>query len=115
MYHDIHDIGKSMVGSMLTANGFEVIDLGVDVPCEKFVEAVRVEKPDILGMSALLTTTMPEQKHVLELLSAENLRAKVKVIVGGAPVNNDWAKRIGADGYAANAITAVQIVKQLVR
>jgi len=114
MHHDIHDIGKSMVASLLTANGFEVVDLGVDVPSEKFAEAVRSEQPDVLGMSALLTTTMPEQQKVISLLAAQGLRNKVKVIVGGAPVNMEWASKIGADAYAANAISAVAVIKNLV-
>ena len=114
MHHDIHDIGKSMVASLLTANGFEVIDLGVDVPSERFAEAVYTERPDVLGMSALLTTTMPEQKKVIDLLVVQGLRNKVKVIVGGAPVNMDWASKIGADAYAANAISAVEVIRNLV-
>ncbi len=110
---DIHDIGKSLVALMLEASGFEVIDLGVDVPTETFVEKVRELKPDILGLSALLTTTMLEQKKVIEALKREGLRDKVKVIVGGAPVTEEWAKSIGADGYAEDAIRAVRLVKKL--
>ena len=114
MYNDIHDIGKNMVASMLTAAGFEVENLGVNVPCETFVNKVRELKPDILGLSALLTTTMPEQKKVVEALESEGLRAGVKVLIGGAPVNSEWAAAIGADGFAENAIEAVKVAKELV-
>ncbi|MEM1533277.1 MAG: corrinoid protein [Desulfurococcaceae archaeon] len=110
---DIHDIGKNIVATMLEASGFEVVDLGVDVPTETFIEKVRELKPDVLGLSALLTTTMLEQKNVIEALKREGLRNKVKVIVGGAPVTEEWAKSIGADGYAEDAIRAVRLVKKL--
>ncbi|MEM2383146.1 MAG: corrinoid protein [Desulfurococcaceae archaeon] len=110
---DIHDIGKNIVATMLEASGFEVIDLGVDVSTETFIEKVRELKPDVLGLSALLTTTMLEQKNVIEALKREGLRNKVKVIVGGAPVTEEWAKSIGADGYAEDAIRAVRLVKKL--
>ncbi|MCS7127819.1 MAG: corrinoid protein [Sulfolobales archaeon] len=110
---DIHDIGKNIVATMLEASGFEVIDLGVDVPTETFVEKVRELKPDVLGLSALLTTTMLEQKNVIEALKREGLRDGVKVIVGGAPVTEEWAKSIGADGYAEDAVRAVRLVKKL--
>ncbi|MEW6623649.1 MAG: corrinoid protein [Bacillota bacterium] len=113
MRHDIHDIGKSMIGSMLSAAGFEVIDLGIDVPVEKFVETVKNEQPHVLGLSALLTTTMPEQKYVIEALIEEGLRKKVKVLVGGAPVSQEWADTIGADGFAENAIEAVDVTKKV--
>jgi 5-methyltetrahydrofolate--homocysteine methyltransferase len=109
---DLHDIGKNIVKMMLEAAGFEVIDLGVDVPKEKFVEAVRNEKPDILGMSALLTVTMVEMKNVIEALKEAGLRDKVKVIIGGAAVTEDYAKSIGANGYGADAIEGVKICKQ---
>lgn len=114
MLHDIHDIGKDMVASMLTAAGFEVFNLGVNVPSETFVEKVRELKPQILGLSALLTTTMPEQELVIKILEKEGLRAGVKVVVGGAPVNQGWADSIGADGFAENAIEAVKLAKELV-
>ncbi len=110
---DIHEIGKNIVAAMLTASGFEVIDLGVDVPTERFVKAVKEHDPDILGLSALLTTTMPMQKEVIEALKREGLRERVKVIVGGAPVTESWAKEIGADGYADNAVEAVKLAKRL--
>ncbi|MEM3706059.1 MAG: corrinoid protein, partial [Candidatus Bathyarchaeia archaeon] len=95
---DIHSIGKTIVGSMLTANGFEVYDIGEDVPAEKFVEKVKELKPDVVGLSALLTTTLPEQRTVIEALKREGLRDKVKVIIGGAPASREWAEEIGADG-----------------
>ncbi|MBS7637123.1 corrinoid protein, partial [Candidatus Bathyarchaeota archaeon] len=108
---DIHSIGKTIVGSMLTANGFEVHDIGEDVPAEKFVEKVKELKPDIVGLSALLTTTLPEQRTVIEALKREGLREKVKVIIGGAPASREWAEEIGADGYGADATEAVEVVK----
>ena len=112
--HDIHDIGKDIVASMLTASGFEVYNLGIDIPSETFVAKVKELKPDILGMSALLTTTMPEQKNVIEMLKAEGLRDSVKVMVGGAPVNREWSDSISADGFAENAVEAVKVAKTLV-
>lgn len=112
--HDIHDIGKDIVASMLTASGFEVHNLGIDVPGDTFVARVRELKPDIIGMSALLTTTMPEQKNVIEILEEEGLRKGVKVMVGGAPVNKEWAEAIGADGFAEDAVEAVKVAKTLV-
>ena len=112
---DIHDIGKTIVVSMLQANGFRVIDLGVDVPTEKFIEKVREIKPDILGLSALLPTTMPKQQEVIEALKRENLRERVKVMVGGAPVTQAWADQIEADGYAEDAVEAVKKALELIR
>lgn len=114
MLHDIHDIGKDMVASMLTAAGFEVHNLGVNVPTEAFVGKVRELKPHILGLSALLTTTMPEQEKVIKALEKEGLRRDVKVVVGGAPVNQGWADDIGADGFAENAMEAVKLARRLV-
>lgn len=110
---DIHDIGKNIVSTMLMVSGFEVIDLGVNVPTQKFIEKVRELKPDILGMSALMTTTMTKMAEVIEALKKEGLRDKVKVIVGGAPTSREWAEEIGADGYGANALEAVEIAKRL--
>jgi methanogenic corrinoid protein MtbC1 len=98
---------------MLTANGFEVYDIGEDVPAEKFVEKVKELKPDVVGLSALLTTTLPEQRTVIEALKKEGLRDKVKVIIGGAPASREWAEEIGADGYGADAAEAVEVVKRL--
>ena len=111
---DIHDIGKNLVATMLRVNGFEVIDLGVDVSPQKFVEAVKQYNPDIVGMSALLTSTMMNMRKVIETLEKEGLRDKVKVIIGGAPITEEFAKRIGADAYGENAIVAVDICKRLV-
>jgi methylmalonyl-CoA mutase cobalamin-binding domain/chain len=105
---DLHDLGKNMVGAMLKTAGFEVIDLGKDTPTEKIVNAVREHEPQILGLSALLTTTVPQQKVVIETLKAEGLFDSLKVMVGGAPVTQEWADEAGADGYAPDAPEAVQ-------
>jgi len=110
---DIHDIGKSIVVSFLSANGFEVYNLGRDVPAEKFVEKAGEVEADVVGCSALLTTTMEQQKKIVEALKEAGLRDKVKIIVGGAPTSQGWADRIGADAYAENAAEAVAKVKQL--
>jgi len=110
---DIHDVGKDIVGTILSVYGFEVYDLGVNVSSEKFVEKVGEIKADIVGMSALLTTTMPEMKEVIEALEKANLRDKVKVMVGGAPVSEEWAEEIGADAYAADAMEAVKVAEKL--
>jgi corrinoid protein of di/trimethylamine methyltransferase len=111
---DLHDLGKNMVGAMLRTSGFEVLDLGKDVSADRFVEAIRDHHPAIVGMSALLTTTVPYQKTVIERLETEGLRDSVRVMVGGAPVTPEWAERIGADGYASNAPEAVELAKKLV-
>jgi corrinoid protein of di/trimethylamine methyltransferase len=105
---DIHNIGKNILITMLKANGFDVIDLGVEIPNEDFVEAVKEEDPDILGMSALMTMTMDHQEEVIDLLEEEGVRDEVKVMVGGAPTSEEWRDEIGADGYADNADAAVQ-------
>lgn len=110
---DVHDIGKKIVAAMLTSAGYEVYDLGSDVPTEKIIETVEARKPDVLGLSALLTTTMQEQKKIIELLKDKELRDQVKVIVGGAPVNNQWAEIIHADGYSDNAMDAVKLTARL--
>ena len=109
---DIHDIGKRVVGFLLEGNGFEVIDLGVDVKDETFAQAVAEHKPDVLGMSALLTTTMPNMGSVIDLLKEKELRDKVKIIVGGASVSQEFADSIGADGYAPEAGSGVEWVKK---
>ena len=109
---DLHDIGKNIVAMMLEAAGFEVVDLGADVPPEKFVEAVKEHDANIVAMSALLTVTMPEMKNVIDELKKTGLRDKVKVIVGGAPVTEEYAKSIGADGYGETAVEGVRICKQ---
>jgi 5-methyltetrahydrofolate--homocysteine methyltransferase len=111
---DLHDIGKNLVAMMLESAGFEVIDLGVDVPPEKFVEAAKTHNANIVAMSALLTVTMPEMKNVIEELKKAGIRDKVKVIVGGAPVTEEYARSIGADGYGETAVDGVRICKQWV-
>ena len=110
---DIHDIGKSLVGTMLVANGFEVIDLGVDCHPEKFVDQAVEENADIIGASCLLTMTAPEQKKLIECLKERGVRDRVKVIVGGAAVTSAWADEIGADGYGVDLMEAVQVVESL--
>lgn len=110
---DIHDIGKSIVAAMLRASGFEVADLGVDVPADTFVNKAKERKADLVGMSALLTTTVLRQADVMKALREANFRDKIKVMIGGAAVTKDWAKKIGADGYAEDAITAVSMAKEL--
>jgi 5-methyltetrahydrofolate--homocysteine methyltransferase len=110
---DIHDIGKNLVCIMLEGAGYDVIDMGIDVPQETFVEFVRTEKPDVLGMSALLTTTMNRMKFVIEALEVNQLRDTVKIIVGGAPISKNFAAEIRADGYARDAASAVDVVKGL--
>ncbi|MEZ5904590.1 MAG: corrinoid protein [Geminicoccaceae bacterium] len=111
---DVHDIGKNMVVTMLKGVGFEVQDLGVNVPRARFVAAVAESKPDILGLSALLTTTMMEMRQVIASLEAAGLRDTCRVIVGGAPLNAGFANEIGADGFAEDAVSAVALAKQLV-
>ncbi len=111
---DIHDIGKNLVGIMLTGVGFQVVDLGKDTPAERFVQATREEEAQIVAMSALLTTTMPEMRNTIEALKAAGLREKVKVIVGGAPVSPEYAAQIGADGYARDAARAMDKVRELI-
>jgi len=112
---DVHDIGKNIVIMMLNAAGYDVVDLGVDVPADKFVEAAKKEKPDILGMSALLSSTIHETKNVIHALKENGLRDKLKVIVGGRPITRKFAEEIGADGYAEDAIDAVRTVGELVK
>jgi len=111
---DIHDIGKTLVGTMLSASGFEVIDLGVNVPVIKLVETARELGADLIGVSALLSTTMRRQKDVVEAVADLGLAGKIKVIVGGAPVSEKWARDIGADGYSQDAVGAVALAKTLV-
>lgn len=112
---DLHDIGKNLVVTMLRGVGFEVKDLGIDVPASKFMKMVEEFKPDFLGLSALLTTTMPQMKTVIDGLVQSGLREKVKVMVGGAPVNPKFARGIGADGYAHDAGEAVKLTKKLLQ
>ncbi len=110
---DLHDIGTNLVRMMIEGGGFEVIDLGVDVSPQGFVDAVRENQPDIIGLSALLTTTMTNMKGVIEALEEAGLRGSVKIMIGGAPVTDAYAKEIGADGYAADAATAVDVAREL--
>jgi len=111
---DLHEIGKNIVATMLETAGFDVYDLGVDVPPEKFVEKAKEVDADIVALSALLTTTMIEMKNVIDEFKKAGLRDKVKIIVGGAPVTEEYAKKIGADAYGKDAVEAVKICKQLV-
>jgi corrinoid protein of di/trimethylamine methyltransferase len=110
---DIHEIGKSLIATMMLANGFQVHDLGVDVAPETFVEKVQETDADLVGLSALLTTTMTAQRDVLEALQEAGIRDRVKVMVGGAPVTEEWAASIGADGYAEDVVSAVELAKHL--
>jgi len=111
---DIHEIGKTLVATMLAAQGFEVHDLGVDVSPQKFLDAVRRVNATVVGLSALLTTTLLNQEAVILMLKEAGLRDQVKIIVGGVPASPEWAREIGADGYAENATEAVEVVRRLV-
>jgi trimethylamine corrinoid protein len=111
---DVHDIGKTIVVALLKANGFEVMDLGRDVAVDRFIEEADKFKADIIGTSALLTTTMEEQKHLEVALKKADLKSRFKTMVGGAPVTSRWARRIGADAFAENASEAVRLAKELV-
>jgi len=111
---DLHDIGKNLVCIMLEGSGFNVIDLGTDVGPEKFVAAVQEHHPEIVAMSALLTTTMPSMEETIKALAAAGVREQVKVMVGGAPITNDYAQKIGADGYSEDASRAVRLARSLV-
>jgi 5-methyltetrahydrofolate--homocysteine methyltransferase len=110
---DLHDIGKNLVGMMCEGAGFEVIDLGFNVPPEKFVEAIKKHQPNVVGMSALLTTTMRAMGHTIKSIEEAGLRDNVKIMVGGAPVDAEFAERIGADGYGSNAPSASDLAKRL--
>jgi 5-methyltetrahydrofolate--homocysteine methyltransferase len=111
---DLHDIGKNLVGMMMEGAGFEVVDLGVNVEPQKFVEAVREHKPDVIAMSALLTTTMHAMQETINAIKEAGVRDQVKIMVGGAPVTADFAEKIGADGFASNASAAAEKAKQLI-
>ena len=111
---DIHDIGKNIVLMMLEGAGFEVVDLGVDLTAEKLVERIEAIGPDLLGLSALLTTSMPEMERVIQELGTKSFRNKLKVMVGGAPVSASFAEKIGADGYGADAAEAVKLARRLI-
>ena len=110
---DLHDIGKNLVGMMLEGAGFEVVDLGIDVPPEKFIQSAKEKGAKIIGMSALLTTTMMQMQTTVQKIKAEGL--KVKTVIGGAPVTAEFAKQIGADGYAPDAASAVSIIKEVLK
>jgi len=111
---DLHDIGKNLVGMMFKGAGFQVVDLGIDVPAERFVQVVEEQKAEVVGISALLTTTMHEIRNTIEALKKAGLRDNVRVIVGGAPVSSEYANKIGADGYARDAARAVDKVRELI-
>ena len=110
---DIHSIGKTIVGTMLSANGFDVYDLGADVPAEKIIETAIEKNADIIGVSALLTTTMFGQKKIIDILEDKGIRDNFKVIIGGAPVTKEWTEQCNADGFAGSAVGAVKLVKNL--
>jgi len=112
---DLHDIGKNLVGMMLKGAGFQVVDLGIGVLAERFVQAVVEQEATVLGMSALLTTTMPEMGNTIEALKAAGIREKLRVIIGGAPVSSEYANKIGADGYARDAARAVDKMRELIQ
>jgi len=112
---DLHDIGKNLVGMMLEGAGFKVIDLGADVKSEKYIEAIKENSANVLGLSALLTTTMPMMKEVVEAAKAAGIRDKVKIVIGGAPITQKYADDIGADGYSPDAASAVDLVKGLIK
>jgi methanogenic corrinoid protein MtbC1 len=114
VYGDVHSIGKGMVATLLLVEGFSVHDIGVDIRSEKFIEALKVHKPDILAMSALMTTTASEMKKVIEALKREGLREQVKILVGGAPITQDFADEIGADGFSPTAPGGAKLARQLV-
>jgi corrinoid protein of di/trimethylamine methyltransferase len=111
---DIHDLGKNIVIALFSANGFDVVDLGVDVSVKEFIDKVKELRPDILGLSALMTATIPRQYDVINELISNGIRDQVKVIIGGAAVNQNFANEIGADGYAENAIDAIELAKKLI-
>ncbi len=112
---DLHDIGKNLVGMLLEGAGFNIVDLGVDVPPEKFLQEVERANAQVLAISALLTTTMPAMAQVIRVLEERNMRTRVKVIIGGAPVTHEYAREIGADGYAPDAVLAVERVKEMLQ
>jgi methylmalonyl-CoA mutase cobalamin-binding domain/chain len=111
---DIHDIGKNLVSTMLISAGFDVIDIGVDVPAEVFLDAARKNNPNILAMSCLLTSAMNEMRRVVEVLEKAGLRSSLKILVGGRPISSKFAKEIGADGYGANAVEGVKVARELI-
>jgi 5-methyltetrahydrofolate--homocysteine methyltransferase len=110
---DLHDIGKNLVGMMCEGAGFEVFDIGFDADPEQFIEAIKEHQPDIVGLSAMLTTTMRAMGHTIKAIEEAGLRDQIKIVVGGAPVDAEFAKRIGADGYGSNAASGVDLAKEL--
>jgi 5-methyltetrahydrofolate--homocysteine methyltransferase len=110
---DMHDIGKNLVGIMLQGAGFEIVDLGINIPPEQFVEAIRQHQPKLVGLSAMLTTTMLVMKKTIEVIHVSEMRSQVKIIIGGAPITQRFADEIGADGFAKDAVSAVDKVKEL--
>ena len=114
VHGDLHDIGKNLVGMMLEGAGFEVVDLGTDVQPQQFVDAVKQHQPDIVGMSALLTTTTKSMPMTITALTEAGLRDKIKILVGGAPITDEFAKKIGADGFAADAGSAARAARALI-
>jgi 5-methyltetrahydrofolate--homocysteine methyltransferase len=112
---DLHDIGKNIVSIVLEREGYEIVDIGIDVPKEKFIAALQKEKPDILGMSALLTTTMSYMRNVIDAVRSEDFKKYIPIILGGAPITQSFADEIGADGYASEAISAVDLVADILK
>ena len=112
---DLHDIGKKIVGMMLEREGYEIVDIGIDVPKEKFIKAIKKENPDIIGMSALLTTTMAYMREVIEAVEKAKLKQNVKIIIGGAPITQSFADEIKADGYAPDGVLAAELVKNILK
>jgi len=112
VFGDLHSIGKGMVSTLLSANGFEVIDLGINVDSKKFIDAIQQYNPDILAMSALLTTTAPEMERVIKAVNEAGIRNKIKIMVGGGSITQEFAERIGADGYEPTAVLAVSLAKK---
>ena len=110
---DVHDLGKNIVAMVLETNGFSVVDIGVDVPSLNFIEEAKNVKADVIALSSLMTTTMPAQREIIEILKEKNLRDEYFVIVGGGPVSEEWAERIGADGFGKTAVDAVELIKKL--
>jgi 5-methyltetrahydrofolate--homocysteine methyltransferase len=112
---DLHDIGKKIVCMILESEGFEVVDIGIDVPKEKFLTSIKKENPDIIGMSALLTTTMVYMREVIEAVEKAKLKQNIKIIIGGAPITQSFADELKVDGYAPDGVSAVELVKNLLK
>ena len=112
---DVHDLGKNIVAMVLETNGFSVVDIGVDVPSLNFIEEAKNVKADVIALSSLMTTTMPAQREIIEILKEKNLRDEYFVIVGGGPVSEEWSERIGADGFGKTAVDAVELIKKLLK